>query len=165
MEKYDQPTTNGRFLTWIGFDIEFELTWCHVNSPLLFFLISLYIFLIYDVSINKVLQGCSNCDVPLVLLERFWWFKFNGIYVVRFGFRMWNNVEKLSSCYFVMGSHLQVQYSIQVNAFAFIFDSQKIMSHVVSTLNYNEFTLGPMAEATLVIMDYQSLIIIYLSNL
>jgi hypothetical protein len=28
--------------------------------------------------------------VPLVLLGRSWWAWFNGIYLVRFGFRMWN---------------------------------------------------------------------------
>jgi hypothetical protein len=28
-------------------------------------------------------------NVPLVLLERSWWAGFNGIYLVRFGFRMW----------------------------------------------------------------------------
>jgi hypothetical protein len=27
--------------------------------------------------------------VPLVLLERSWWARFNGIYLVRFGFKMW----------------------------------------------------------------------------
>ncbi len=27
--------------------------------------------------------------MPLVLLERSWWARFNGIYLVRFGFRMW----------------------------------------------------------------------------
>jgi hypothetical protein len=37
-----------------------------------------------------------NCDVPLVLMERSLRFKFNGIYVVRFGFRMWDNVDRLS---------------------------------------------------------------------
>jgi hypothetical protein len=30
-----------------------------------------------------------NWNVSLVLLERFWWAGFNGIYCVRFGFRMW----------------------------------------------------------------------------
>ncbi len=30
-----------------------------------------------------------NCDVPLVLLESSLRFKFNGIYGVRFGLRMW----------------------------------------------------------------------------
>jgi hypothetical protein len=29
-----------------------------------------------------------NWNVPLVLLERSWWAGFNGIYLVRFGFRM-----------------------------------------------------------------------------
>jgi len=29
-------------------------------------------------------------NVPLVLLGRSWWAWFNGIYLVRFGFRMWN---------------------------------------------------------------------------
>jgi len=30
---------------------------------------------------------------------------------------MWDDVDRLSSYYFVMGLHLQVYYSIQVNAF------------------------------------------------
>ncbi len=30
-----------------------------------------------------------NWNVPLVLLERSWWARFNGIYLVRFGFKMW----------------------------------------------------------------------------
>jgi hypothetical protein len=34
-------------------------------------------------------SGRRNCDVPLVLLERSRWFRFNGIYVVRFGLGMW----------------------------------------------------------------------------
>jgi len=31
----------------------------------------------------------KNWNVPLVLLERSWWTWFNGIYLVRFGFKMW----------------------------------------------------------------------------
>jgi hypothetical protein len=31
----------------------------------------------------------KNWNVPLVFLERSWWAGFNGIYLVRFGFRMW----------------------------------------------------------------------------
>jgi hypothetical protein len=31
----------------------------------------------------------NYCDVPLVLLERSSPFKFNGIYVVNFGLKMW----------------------------------------------------------------------------
>ncbi len=30
-----------------------------------------------------------NWNVPLVLLERSWWKGFNGIHLVRFGFRLW----------------------------------------------------------------------------
>jgi hypothetical protein len=42
----------------------------------------------------KLNLNCSwnfrrNWIVPLVLLERSWWLGFSGIYLVRFGFRMW----------------------------------------------------------------------------
>jgi hypothetical protein len=42
----------------------------------------------------KIKLNCSwkfrkNWNVPLVLLERSWWTWFNGIYLVRFGFRLW----------------------------------------------------------------------------
>jgi hypothetical protein len=42
----------------------------------------------------KIRLNCSwnfrrNWNVPLVLLERTWWERFNEIYLVRFGFRMW----------------------------------------------------------------------------
>jgi hypothetical protein len=42
----------------------------------------------------KIKLNCSkkiprNWNVPLMLLERSWWAAFNGIYLVRFGFRMW----------------------------------------------------------------------------
>jgi hypothetical protein len=30
-----------------------------------------------------------NWNVPLVFLERCWWENFNGIYLIRFGFNMW----------------------------------------------------------------------------
>ncbi len=46
------------------------------------------------ISSLKIELNCSwksrrNWNVPLVLLERSWWAGFNGIYLVRFGFRMW----------------------------------------------------------------------------
>jgi hypothetical protein len=34
-----------------------------------------------------------NWNMPLVLLERSWWTGFNEIYLVRFGFRMWENSD------------------------------------------------------------------------
>jgi hypothetical protein len=92
----------------------------------------------------------KKCDVPLVLLEIFWQFKFNGIYVVIFGLKMWDNVDRLSSCYFVIGSHLQVYCSIQVNAFLSYLILKKwdisvpckIMSYVVSTYIITTWHLG-----------------------
>jgi hypothetical protein len=50
----------------------------------------------------------KNCDVPLLLLEKSWQFKFNGIYVVKFGLRMWDNVNRWVHVIFVMDSHFQV---------------------------------------------------------
>ncbi len=46
------------------------------------------------ISSLKIKLNCSwkfqrNWNVSLVLLEKSWWIKFNGIYLVRFGFRMW----------------------------------------------------------------------------
>jgi hypothetical protein len=46
------------------------------------------------ISSLKIKLNCSwkfrrNWNVPLVLVERSWWAGFNGIYLVRFGFRMW----------------------------------------------------------------------------
>ncbi len=42
----------------------------------------------------KIKLNCSwkirrNWNVPLVFLERSWWARFNGIELVRFGFRVW----------------------------------------------------------------------------
>ncbi len=46
------------------------------------------------ISSMKIKLNCSwnfqrNWNVPLMLLERSWWAGFKGIYLVRFGFRMW----------------------------------------------------------------------------
>jgi hypothetical protein len=48
----------------------------------------------WTISSLKIKSNCSwkfqrNWNVPLVLLERSWCAGFNGIYLVRFGFRMW----------------------------------------------------------------------------
>jgi hypothetical protein len=42
----------------------------------------------------KIKLNCSwkfwrNWNVPFVLLKRPWWTRFDGIYLVRFGFKMW----------------------------------------------------------------------------
>ncbi len=41
------------------------------------------------IKLNHSWKFWRNWNVPLVLLERSWWTRFNGIYLVRFGFRMW----------------------------------------------------------------------------
>jgi len=41
------------------------------------------------IKLNQSWKFWRNWNVPLVLLERSWWAGFNGIYLVRFGFRMW----------------------------------------------------------------------------
>ncbi len=40
-------------------------------------------------NLNRSWKFWRNWNVPLVLLERSWWAGFNGIYLGRFGFRMW----------------------------------------------------------------------------
>jgi hypothetical protein len=39
--------------------------------------------------LNRSWKFQRNWNVPLVLLEKSWWVRFNGIYLVRFGFRLW----------------------------------------------------------------------------
>jgi len=41
------------------------------------------------IKLNRSWKFRRNWNVPFVLLERSWWAGFNGIYLVRFGFRMW----------------------------------------------------------------------------
>jgi hypothetical protein len=41
------------------------------------------------IKLNHSWKFQRNRNVPLVLLGRSWWAGFNGIYLVRFGFRMW----------------------------------------------------------------------------
>jgi hypothetical protein len=41
------------------------------------------------IKLNRSWKFRKNWNVPLVLLERSRWTGFNGIYLVRFGFRMW----------------------------------------------------------------------------
>jgi len=41
------------------------------------------------IKLNRSWKFQKNWNVPLALFERSWWAGFNGIYMVRFGFRMW----------------------------------------------------------------------------
>jgi hypothetical protein len=43
----------------------------------------------WKIKLNRIWKFQRNWNVPLVLLERSWWVGFNGTYLVRFGFRMW----------------------------------------------------------------------------
>jgi len=112
-------------------------------------------------------------NVPLVLLERSWWAGFIGIYLVRFGFRMW---EILIFKWFLLlkiqinskrlgferqnqlktWAHLKAYHSMQT-LFPFIFGCSKnwyihckTMFTCRVSLYCNGFTLGPTAQATLV---------------
>jgi hypothetical protein len=87
-----------------------------------------------EIKLNCSWKFWRDWNVPLVLLERSWWAQFNGIYLVRFRFRMW---EILILKWFLL---LKVQINYQKPGFW----KEKSVEHVV--------TLGPMAQATLVIM-------------
>jgi hypothetical protein len=47
------------------------------------------IFSSLKIKLNRSWKFQRNWNVHLVLLERSWWAGFNGIYLVRYGFRMW----------------------------------------------------------------------------
>ncbi len=49
-------------------------------------------FLQSKLKLNRSWRFQRNWNVPLVFLERSWWAGFNGIYLVRFGFRMWERL-------------------------------------------------------------------------
>ncbi len=46
-----------------------------------------WMFFSLQINLNRSWKFRRNWNVPLVFLERSWWAGFNGIYLVRFGFR------------------------------------------------------------------------------
>jgi hypothetical protein len=44
------------------------------------------------IKLNQSWKIWRNWNAPLVLFKRSWWAGFNGIYLVRFGFRMWQTL-------------------------------------------------------------------------
>jgi len=103
------------------------------------------------IKLNHSWKFQRNWNVPLVLLERSWWAGFNGIYLVRSGFRMW---EILILKWFLL-------LKIQINSkkFPFIFGCSKnqyihckTMFTCWVSLFCNGFTLGPMTHDTLFLM-------------
>jgi len=64
-------------------------SWCHG-----IWTCSAKVFEYWMISSLKIKLNCSwkfrrNWNVPLLVLERSWWAGFNGIYLLRFGFRIW----------------------------------------------------------------------------
>jgi len=91
-------------------------------------------FLHWKVKLNGSWKFQRNWNVPLVSLERYWWAGFNGIYLVRFGFGMWEIL--------ILKSFL---LKIEINSQKTRFWKEKSVEDVV--------TLGPTAQATLVWYD------------
>jgi hypothetical protein len=85
-----------------------------------------------EIKLNHSWKFPRNWNVPLVLLERSWWAGVNGIYLVRFGFRMW---EILICKWFLLLKNSNKFQKIK-------FWKEKSVEDVV--------TLGPTAQATLV---------------
>jgi hypothetical protein len=47
------------------------------------------------IKLNCIWKFWRNWNVLLVLLERCWWPRFNRIYLVRFGFKMWDDCKMI----------------------------------------------------------------------
>ncbi len=78
-----------------------------------------------------------NWNVPLVLLERSWWAGLHGIHLLRFGLRMWG----------ILILKWFLPLKIQINSKKPGFGKEKSVEDVV--------TLGPMAQATLVVFELE----------
>jgi hypothetical protein len=83
------------------------------------------------IKLNRSWKFRRNWNVLLVLLERSWWAGFNGIYLIRFGFRMWEIL--------ILKWFLPVERSNKFQKTRF--EKEKSVEDVV--------TLGPTAQATL----------------
>ncbi len=102
------------------------------------------------ISSLKIKLNCSwkcqrNWNVPLVLLERSWWTRVNGFYLVRFGFIFWE----------FLISKWVLPLKIKINSKKSKFWKENLVEDMI--------TLGPMAHATLVyIRGSMSIFIIYI---
>jgi hypothetical protein len=125
------------------------------------------------IKLNRSWNFWRNWNVSLVLLERSWWAGSNGIYLVRFGLRMWEilifkwflppKFKKIKKKQVLEGKiswecgntwRLTIQFKHDFLSYLAI---QKIESYHCKTmftcwvsLFCNGFILGPMAQATLV---------------
>jgi len=132
-------------------------------------------FLSLKIKLNHSWKFWRNWKVPLVLLERSWWAGFNGIYLVRFGFKMWEtlifqgisppeNSNKFQKTRFWKGKsvenergntwRLTIQFKHDFLSYLAVQKNWYIHCKTMFTcwvsLFCNGFTLGPTAKATLV---------------
>jgi hypothetical protein len=128
------------------------------------------------IKLNRSWKFQRNWNVPLVLVERSWWAGFNGIYLLRFGFKMWETVIfkwflllnfLLNSQKIRFWKEKSVENVVTFEGlpfiqawFPFIFSCSKnqyihykTMFTCWVSLFCNEFTLGPTAQATLVSLN------------
>ncbi len=66
-----------------------ELAWFHGICTCGVEVLGYWITSSLKIKLNSSWKFQKNWNVALVLLERSWWAQFNGIYLVRSGFRMW----------------------------------------------------------------------------
>jgi len=84
MERYASDHVFGKFLTRRGAWAGFHYIWTCTAKVLKYWMISSL-----EIKLNQSWKFRRNWNAPLVLLEISWWAGFNEIYLVRFGFRMW----------------------------------------------------------------------------
>jgi len=125
------------------------------------------------IRLNHSWKFRRNWNVPLVLLERSWWAGFNRIYLVRFGFRMW---EILILKWFLplkiqinskkpgFGKEKSVENVVTLEGFPFnSYVHCKTMFTCWVSLFCNGYTLGLMAQVTLVNMKKQFNMCLFMS--
>jgi len=83
-ERYASDHIFGKLLTRRGAWAWFHYDWTCGAKLLKYWMISWL-----EIKLNRSWKFWRNWNVPLVLLETSWWAGFNEIYLVRFGFRMW----------------------------------------------------------------------------
>ncbi len=81
------PGLFGKLSRTRGASAWFHAIWTCIAKVLEYWMISSL-----KIKLNGSWKFLRNWNMPLVLLERSWWGGFYGIYLVRFGFRMWKKL-------------------------------------------------------------------------